>query len=151
MTPFKLRPRNHGGITTHVLDVKEGNEMTQPPEKLYLQWIGTEYKWTNFEEGDVTWCEHIINDDDTAYIRADIVDGLRADKAMTGTCELCDMRDPLAEILEALEKLSTHNGEVNTHISAAENHLETADFLLEGHYCTVPKWDGPDTAREART
>ena len=113
--------------------------MNEAPKKIYLNnWID---KWyvDKRKEGD------------TAYIRADIVDGLRADKAMTGTCELCDMRDPLAEILEALEKLSTHNGEVNTHISAAENHLETADFLLEGHSCDVPKWDGPDTVREART
>ena len=45
--------------------------MTQPPEKIYLQWIGTEYKWTNYEEGDVTWCEHRINDDDIVYIRSD--------------------------------------------------------------------------------
>ena len=96
MTPFKLRPRNHGGITTHVLDIG-GNEMT--------------------------------------------------------TCELCDMRESLEEIRDELNGLSyiavIDVKVVNTHINAAESHLETASNLLEGHYCPVPKWDGPDTVREA--
>ena len=72
---------------------------------------------------------------------------------MNDTCELCDMREPLAEILKALYKLShTSIAEVNDHISAAYKHLEDADWILENHEldCTVPKWDGPDTVEEAR-
>jgi len=51
--------------------------MSKAPEKIYLQWIETEYKWTNYED-DVTWCENRINDDDTVYIRSDIVDDIRS-------------------------------------------------------------------------
>ena len=68
------------------------------------------------------------------------------------TCELCDMRPELAEILEALDKLyASAPKEISDHIQAAHSHLETADFILDTHelYCTVPKWDGPDTVRES--
>ena len=69
------------------------------------------------------------------------------------TCELCNMRPELAEIIKMLKGLSVVMlGEVNTHIDAAQNHLETADFILDTHelYCTVPKYYGPDTVEEAR-
>ena len=69
------------------------------------------------------------------------------------TCELCAMREPLGKILKMLEGLSgAILGEVSTHINAAYNHLEHADWALENHEldCTVPKWDGPDTVEEAR-
>ena len=71
---------------------------------------------------------------------------------MTETCELCDMRPELTEVITALHKLyNTMPKEINEHIQAAYNHLETADWLLEDHQlgCTVPKWDGPDTVRES--
>ena len=72
---------------------------------------------------------------------------------MNDTCELCDMREPLAEILKALDKLSGIGPKhIREHISAAHSYLEHADWALENHEldCTVPKWDGPDTVEEAR-
>ena len=69
---------------------------------------------------------------------------------MTDTCELCDMRGPLAEILAALDKLShTECGEVNARINTAYDHLEYANNLIDGHSCDVPRRDGPDTVRES--
>ena len=72
---------------------------------------------------------------------------------MTDTCELCDMRPLLDKVLRALDQVygiaRIEAKEIDDHIKAAYNHLETAEFLLEGHYCTVPKWDGPDTVRES--
>ena len=72
---------------------------------------------------------------------------------MTDTCELCDMRGPLAEILAALNKLyGIAPKGISDHIQAAYNHLETADWILEDHEldCDVPRMDGPDTVEEAR-
>ena len=68
------------------------------------------------------------------------------------TCELCNMRPELAEILEALDKLYVSAPkEISDHLQAAHNHIETADWLLEDHEmeCTVPKYYGPDTVRES--
>ena len=72
------------------------------------------------------------------------------------TCELCDMREPLAEIIKALDKLNgiarLRAHDVDAHIAAAFDYLERADWILETHEmdCPVPKWDGPDTVEEAR-
>ena len=71
---------------------------------------------------------------------------------MTDTCELCDMREPLAEILAALDKLGGIGPKhIREFISHAHSHLEHADWALENHEldCTVSKWDGPDTVRES--
>lgn len=44
------------------------------PEEIFLQWEPS-------NEYDATWCSDQINDEDTKYIRADIVDQLRAELA----------------------------------------------------------------------
>jgi predicted nuclease with TOPRIM domain len=47
------------------------NEEFQTPEIIYLQYGG--------EEGDTTWCKDQIEETDITYIRADVVDLIRAD------------------------------------------------------------------------
>lgn len=49
----------------------------QPPEKIYLQWLDDDGEVAE----EVTWCEDMILDTDTKYIRADLVDALRAEVA----------------------------------------------------------------------
>lgn len=40
--------------------------MSKPDERLWLQWEGD-------GEGEVTWCQDKINDDDIEYVREDLV------------------------------------------------------------------------------
>ena len=72
------------------------------------------------------------------------------------TCELCDMRPALKEIMAAMAKLEKDNSfmpsDIYNHLEVAYNRLEDADWALENHEldCTAPMWDGPDTVEEAR-
>ena len=65
--------------------------------------------------------------------------------------EIIRLRVDNAKLRAYLGALVVMLSEVNTHIDAAHNHLETADWLLEDHEmeCTVPKYYGPDTVRES--
>lgn len=42
--------------------------MKEAPEKIYLQWVGTEF------DDESTWCTDQINDEDIEYVKAVLAD-----------------------------------------------------------------------------
>jgi hypothetical protein len=62
--------------------MSEPKEKATPPQRIYLQWVGTDAADATPEElaiqpgrGDVTWCSDKQFDTDVEYIRADTVEG----------------------------------------------------------------------------
>ena len=67
------------------------------------------------------------------------------------TCELCDMKAPVDEVMRELDRLYglATTVEIADPINGAYSLMEHVANLIDEHSCDVPKWDGPDTVRES--
>ena len=85
--------------------------MHKAHEKIYLQ-VDPDGESCDPEqydlEDDCTWCKDQINENDVAYIRADLVETLRKrnDDLVTGL-EACD--EPVESLRQQLADMTTHN------------------------------------------
>ena len=70
---------------------------------------------------------------------------------MNDTCELCDMKAPVDEVMRELDRLYglATTVEIADPLNGAYSLMEHVAHLIDGHSCDVPRRDGPDTVRES--
>lgn len=52
-------------------------DLSKAPERIWLQDSG-DWCEDSFFAGEITWCDHAVNEEDTEYVRADILETLIA-------------------------------------------------------------------------
>ena len=108
----------------------------QPPEKIYLQWLD--------DEGDVaeevTWCDNSTSGTDVAYIRADLVDALRAEVARLSSDQDAaqriaadyhryDMTKEYVASKKVIDKKQDENDALRARIAELEASLENCEDM----------------------